>query len=310
MTDTLPRSASVTVAISTMHRADALGRCLDSIWRGTLRPREIVVVDQSTDDATERLIGERIAAGLPVRYRRAAARGLGASQNVAVSLAATELVAITDDDCVVDARWLESLAGAFETTPPVDLVGGAVHALPAEGDRTWPVSLRTSSAPLDLRGYAPPWRVGSGNNFAVRRATYLALGGCDERLGPGSPGKGGVDTDLFYRFLRSGARVRYEPRAVVYHERQRYEDRLARRPLYGHGVGAGVAFRLRERDAMAVRLLLDWGVLRLSMLGRAATRRDWRALREELVMLGSTVHGFVHALRAPARAAANEGDAR
>ena len=301
MTDATLRSASISVAISTMHRPDALGRCLSAIWRGTLRPQAIVVVDQSGDDVTEHLIGEQIADGLPILYRRAAPRGLGASQNLAVSLATTAVVAITDDDCIADARWLETLASAFEAMPPLDLVGGAVHALPAEGDRTWPVSLRTSPARLDLHGYAPPWTVGSGNNFAVRRATYLRLGGCDERLGPGSPGKGGVDTDLFYRFLRSGARARYEPAAVVYHERQRYADRLARRPLYGHGVGAGVAFRLKDRDATAVRLLLDWAVLRLSTLGRAAIRRDWRAVREELVMLGSTAEGFAHGLRAPAR---------
>jgi glycosyltransferase involved in cell wall biosynthesis len=309
MTGDLARTHGISVAISTRHRADALGRCLTSIRAGTLQPEAIVVVDQSSDDTTERLVEERIAAGLPIRYRRVAPRGLGASQNVAVSLATTEIVAITDDDCVVDPRWLETLASAFETTPPMDLVGGAVHALPAVADRAWPVSLRTSATRLDLRGYAPPWTVGSGNNFAVRRETFLRLGGCDERLGPGSPGKGGVDTDLFYRFLRAGARVRYEPAAVVLHERQRYEDRLARRPLYGHGVGAGVAFRLRDRDAMALRLLLDWSVLRLTMLGRAAMRREWRALREEVVMLGSTARGLAHGLRAPARDASVAGDA-
>ena len=309
MTGATPPSPSVTVAISTMDRAESLGRCLTSIWVGTVRPEAIVVVDQSSDDATERLVEERVAAGLPIRYRRVAPRGLGASQNVAVSLATTEIVAITDDDCVVDARWLEALASAFRTTPPIDLVGGAVHALPAVADRAWPVSLRTSATRLDLRGYAPPWTVGSGNNFAVRRATFLRLGGCDERLGPGSPGRGGVDTDLFYRFLRAGAHVRYEPAAVVHHERQRYEDRLARRPLYGHGVGAGVAFRLRDRDAMAVRLLLDWAALRLTMLGRAAMRRDWRGLREEMVMLGSTARGLLHGMRAPARDAPVSGDA-
>ena len=304
MNERTPSRAGITVAISTMHRADALGRCLAAIWRGSLRPDAIVVVDQSTDDATGQLVRDRVAAGLPILYRRIEPRGLGVSQNLAVSLATTELVAITDDDCIVETHWLERIASAFADTPSLDLVGGAVHALPAEGDRTWPVSLRTSSERVELAGYAPPWRVGSGNNFAVRRTAYLRIGGCDERLGPGSRGKGGVDTDLFYRFLRAGSRARYEPEAVVFHERQRYADRLARRPLYGHGIGAGVAFRLRDGDVVALRLLLDWVVLRLATFGRGALRRDGRTMREELTMLWSTAQGLGHGLRAPARGAA------
>jgi GT2 family glycosyltransferase len=302
MSAPLVPSDRFSVAISTMHRPEALARCISSIWRGSVRPRQLLIVDQSRDDATEAVVRAQVGAGLPIRYQRAEARGLGASQNVAVMLAETEFVAVTDDDCIVDARWLEVVAAAFASTPDLDLCAGAVLALPSEGERTWPVSLRTSPDRLDLHGYAPPWSVGSGNNFTVRRAIYLRVGGCDERLGPGSPGKGGVDTDLFYRLLRAGARLRYEPGAVVYHERQRYADRLARRPLYGHGMGASVAFRLRDRDPMAGRLLVDWAALRAGMLWRAARRRDWRGAREELVMLRSTVQGLWHGFRAPATA--------
>lgn len=293
--------ADVAVAISTMHRADALARCLPAIWAGTVRPREVVVVDQSSDDATRHVVSEHEAAGMPIRYHRAEPRGLGASQNLALLLARTSVVAVTDDDCVVDGRWLEVIESAFAADPSLDLVAGRVLALPAEGERSWPVSLRTSTQRVDFHGYAPPWNVGSGNNFAVRRASYLRIGGCDERLGPGSPAKGGVDMDLFYRLLRAGARLRYEPDAVVHHERQLYADRLARRPMYGHGTGACCALRLRDRDPMAARLLADWTVLRMRMLARSAVRRDWRAAGEELIMMRSTASGFRHGLRAPPR---------
>ena len=291
--------ADVSVVISTMHRADELSRCLLAIWRGSVRPREIVVVDQSSDDRSERVVRVHSADGLPLRYERMAALGLGASQNVAVRTASSTFVAVTDDDCIVDQRWLEVVMRAFASDPALDVVTGRVLALPEEGERTWPVSLRESTTRALFAGDAQPWDVGSGNNFTVRRATFLRIGGCDERLGPGSPARGGVDMDLFYRLLRAGARIRYEPDAVVRHERQDYAARLARRPMYGHGMGAMVSLRLRDGDGGAVRLFTGWMALRLRLLARAALRRDGRAAREELVMLWSTMAGVGHGLGAP-----------
>ncbi len=289
----------IAVAISTMDRPDALRRCLASLSQGALRPSEIVIVDQSRGAETRCLVAEQRAAGLPIRYEHMAPLGLGASQNRAVQLASRAVVAVTDDDCVVDARWLACVAETFATAPTLGAMAGRVLPLPAEGARTWPVSTRTSTERMDFRATGAPWRVGSGNNFAVRRALFLHIGGCDERLGPGSPGKGGVDMDLFYRLLRAGAHVRYEPDAIVFHERQTLADRLARRPLYGHGMGACVALRLRERDVGAAALLGGWVWLRLRMMAAAARRRDPGAVREEVTMLGSTLQGLRYGLRAP-----------
>ena len=78
-----------------------------------------------------------------------------------------------------------------------------------------------------------PWDVGSGNNFALRRSAWTAIGGCDERLGPGSPGRGAVDLDLFHRILTAGGSLLYDPSCVVHHERDTPQARLARRGPYG-----------------------------------------------------------------------------
>jgi GT2 family glycosyltransferase len=301
MSDAVAVAPDVGVVISTKDRPDALGRCLAALWRGSLRPREIVIIDQSGDDQTERVVRAEVVAGMPIHYERVEPRGLGASQNVAFSRATAPVIAVTDDDCIADDRWLEVIARTMADDPTLDAVAGRVLALSAEGDRSWPVSLRMSTVRADFQGYAPPWNVGSGNNFAMRRHAYTRIGGCDERLGPGSPASGGGDMDLFYRLLRAGGRVRYEPDAVVQHERQCYAERLARRPMYGRGMGACVALRMRDGDVMSVRLLADWILLRLRMLTRAVIRADLRGLREELTMLQSTIGGLAHGLRASAR---------
>jgi hypothetical protein len=141
--------------------------------------------------------------------------------------------------------------------------------------------------------------VGSGNNFAMRREWFDRIGGGDERLGPGTPGRGGLDMDLFYRVLRAGGRALYEPAAVVRHEPVTRRGRLERRGPYGYGMGAACAIRLRERDSYALRLLAGWVALRARVLVASVLRGRPAALREEALVLGGTAAGLVHGLRQP-----------
>jgi hypothetical protein len=104
--------------------------------------------------------------------------------------------------------------------------------------------------------------------------------------------------DLFYRLLRSGARGRYEPAALVLHERATPAGRLARRVPYGWGMGACVVKWLREGDRYAWRVLAAWLRLRGTMLARALVHRRWRAAYEELLVLTGTARGIAYGVRA------------
>jgi GT2 family glycosyltransferase len=286
----------LTVAITTLDRPDALQRCLDSLAQGSALPAEVVVVDQSPGEtAREVVLG---ADGLPgVHYLHDDGVGLGRGQNRAVRAATQPSVAVLDDDCVADVRWVE-LASDLLGSDALQLVGGRVMALRDSRRDLVPVSTRTSTQPLEFKGPAAPWDLGSGNNFAFRREWFVRVGGCDERLGPGSPGRGGVDMDLFYRLLRAGARGRYEPELVVYHEQKEAHGRLARRDSYGFGMAAACALWLTEsRDRYALRVFLQWLTLRGRLVGRALRRRRWRDVYEELLVLRGTGRGALHGLR-------------
>lgn len=289
-------TADISVVISTRNRAEALERCLQSLRSGQSSPAEVVIVDQSTNDATAKLTTAFHTTGDPIVYVRHTGRGLGASQNAGVRRASRPLVAMIDDDCVADAEWLATIARAFASDPALSVVTGRVLPLETVGDRVMPVSSRTSAVRREFAGKAAPWHVGSGNNFAVRRDAFLAIGGCDERLGPGAPAQGGVDMDLFYRLLRSGARIRYEPDSLVRHERVTKAERLGRRPMYGRGTGAAISLWLRQGDLYAVRLLGEWALLRCGMAAGAAAKGDWQRVREEIMMLGGTVVGLMQGM--------------
>lgn len=286
-------TSPVTVAITTLDRPDALARCLRSLAGGTSLPAEVVVVDQSSAKTAEPVVAE--AADLPLkRYVSDERTGLGRGQNLAVRNASQPLVAVLDDDCVADPGWVEA---AERLLGELELVGGRVLALPDDRPGVVPVSLRTSEQRREFRGRVAPWDLGSGNNFVFRRDWFERVGGCDERLGPGSPGRGGVDMDLFYRLLRAGARGRYEPDLLVYHEQKRPEGRQSRRGAYGFGMAAACVLWLREgRDRYALRVLGQWLGMRTRLLAAALRHGRWRSAHEELLVLGGTARGAVHGL--------------
>lgn len=286
----------VSLVVSTRDRPDALARCLAAVLAGARLPAEIVIVDQGEQRPAAEVV-EALRTSFPaLLYLPRPPRGLGAAQNTGVDAATSPWVAVTDDDCLPDPSWLAIIA-EVAAGERFDLVTGRVLPAGRTGDRTVPVSSRTDPIAREFRGPAPPWLVGSGNNFAVRRDLYLAIGGCDERLGPGSPALGGVDMDLFYRLLRAGARVRYEPRALVLHERQSAEERRARRPMYGFGMGAAFGLWLRKGDLFALQLMLRWLMLRGGRVARPRDVSRGEALREEMVVLSSTARGLVHGLK-------------
>ena len=296
----MTKVGSLSVAISTRDRPDALERCLAALAAGDVLPAEIVVVDQSAGDETRAVVDRARGTGIPITYVRQEPLGLAVSQNTAVARASRPVIAVLDDDCIADRQWLAIVERSMAAPESLGAVTGRVLPLEPEGERQYPVASRTSTVGRDFHGKALPWPVGGGNNFAVRREWFDRIGGCDERLGPGAPGEGGMDMDLFYRLLRAGARIRYVPEALVYHERQTLAGRLARRPMYGHGMGACCVFRLREGDAYALGMLARWVLYRGRLLGGALLRRRWTSVHEEWLLLLGTARGVVHGFRAPA----------
>jgi GT2 family glycosyltransferase len=282
---------AVAVAISTRDRPDALVRCVASLRVGGEQPAEIVVADQSDTPPSEEL-------DAPARRIRARPGGLAAAQNDAVRATTATVVAVLDDDCVADPGWIEAIARAF-ADPELGFLSGPVQPLGPADPGTHPVATRTSMDRRRLDGRTLPWDAGSGNNFAVRRDWFERIGGADERLGPGAPGKGGLDMDLFRRLLRAGAPGVYEPDAVVFHERVSTEGRLARRVPYGYGMGACCVLWLREGDRQALPVLGRWVAMRSNRLARSVARGRWLAVREEALVLAGTARGIGFGLRAP-----------
>ncbi len=287
----------ISATIATLDRPDALVRCLDALLSGGVLPAEVIIVDQSQNDATQEVVEARRNSKVPIIYVRQARRGLSASRNFALAHVRCPVIAVTDDDCVPDPGWIAAIARTFESAPALHALTGRVLPLGPETSDTYVVAVRESLSRQEFTGKTLPWIIGGGNNFAMKRDWFERAGGCDEHLGVGSPGKAAEDMDLFYRLLRAGATIRYEPNALVYHERTSKGRRLATRWSYGFGIGAFCSLWLRRGDFYALRVLMNWLGWQSRELIVAGQHRRWPEAHQRLLSLRGTLGGLVYGLR-------------
>jgi hypothetical protein len=117
---------NVSLVICTRDRPQDLQRCLASLRSLTLRPQQILVVDNSPEtEATRHLVLNEAG----IEYVPEAQPGLSRARNAGIAHSRGEIVVFTDDDVVVHPDWLLDLLQGFED-PHVMAVTGPV--LPAE----------------------------------------------------------------------------------------------------------------------------------------------------------------------------------
>jgi GT2 family glycosyltransferase len=301
-------SAGVTVGVATCGRPDGLARCLAALTRQSSPPAQVIVVDQDPSEAAREAVG--LSSLSDARYLDQPRLGLSASRNLALEAADQPLLAVTDDDCAPDPDWLASVAAALDRPPRPDAVTGPILPLGEQPAGTYAVSLRESRIALDHTGPIQPWIVGSGANFCAPVDVLRGVGGWDERLGAGSPGRAAEDSELILRLLDAGRTIRYEPAAVVRHEWQTRAKRLASRWSYGYGIGAMCGIRLAGRDGLALRMLGGYARLHMRPLLGALGRGDRGAASERVRALASVAPGVLYGVRMadrPTRAGRRDG---
>lgn len=283
---------TVAVVIATIGRPVSLARCLAGLRDGIRAPDEVIVVDQSVGPSIGQVMRDADTGWTRLRHIPTESLGVSHARNIGWRASAASIVAFTDDDCLPDRNWVSTIAESLGGDPELDGLTGRVLGLGEETPDLRAVSQRTATDARTYSGRSLPWRVGTGGNFAVRHATIERAGGFDNRLGPGTDGASAEDLDILYRLLRGGSRIRYDPRAIIYHELQPAARRQEKRMLYGLGLGAVAGLTLRRGDPYGAVILAAWVTTRIRLLVGATLRRDRegaadRGLDERLMLRGA-----------------------
>lgn len=217
----------ITVILCTFNRQASLARALDSVAASAVPASsdwEVIVVDNNSTDRTRSLV-EDFCRSHPGRFRYLFEPKPGKSNalNAAIRNVQGDVFAFMDDDVIVQPDWLHNLTAHLND----DAWAGAGGRILPQWTGTPPAWLPTG----DRYGLAPlaMFDLGSepcaleespfGTNMAFRRDVFEKFGGFRTDLGP-RPGTEirNEDTEFGQRVLDGGARLRYEPSAVVYHE--------------------------------------------------------------------------------------------
>lgn len=251
-----PPLPQISVAICTKDRPEWLDRLLTSLApQQRVSGFEILVVDNDSDSPEVRRVAE--AAGAV--YVREVKTGLDFARNTAIREASGDIVAFLDDDTTVEPQWFENLARTWAENPDAGCVTGLVLPMsldsPAKvlfeeggGFRRTTVPRRFAKAQWRNRLYpCGAGEFGAGANMSLDRALVVQLGGFDDALDTGRPLPGGGDLDIFYRVLRAGRPLVYDPGIVVRHDHRKDLDVL-RHQYYTWGLGF-FAFLEKSRRA-------------------------------------------------------------
>ena len=256
----------ISVVVCTRDRPDQLRCVLENLSALVYPLFELIVVDNNPSSGLTPAVVEAFDQ-MPVELVEAPGQGLSIARNAGIRKAKYAIIAFTDDDVVVDRRWLTNLARGFARNERVACVSGLVPSAelltPAQYyfDRRVEWARRCEPAVYHLK--APPKGddlfplhvalYGTGANFAVRKSAVLGVGGFDEGLGVGSPAGGAEDIDMFVRILMAGYALVREPAAVVWHNHRRTTEELAVQiDHYGVGLGAWIAKLLIKPRTLAM----------------------------------------------------------
>lgn len=243
------RSFSVILATSS-GRSKALEQCLASIFANDY-PRElfeVIVVDSGIEDKELAVVGrfKKECGNLKFYSPGWGNVGPAKARNLGIKKAANEIVAFTDDDCVVPTDWLRRLNDGYERHPEVAGVGGYLGApvdvleknifAQYEKFHEWSqyniqeqefISKKRDEAPFET------------NNISYRKKVLEEVGGFDENFPAWATGE---DGDLKERVVGLGYGVLFVPVKVAhlqdYNLKRFLKQQLAR--------GAGIAMTKKK----------------------------------------------------------------
>lgn len=222
----------VTVAIPTLNRRSsveaALTSVLDQLDDSSV---EVLILDNGCDQELRSIV-DLIPAPFSgvVRYVPVPEVGLHNCRHAAARRGRGEILALLDDDVVVEAGWVRAILEAFQD-PTVSFATGPIRPLWGAAQPAWLESFWTTDETgchtcgyLSLIDCGPHVRdvdpnLVFGANFAVRRSTVFELGGFNPDAVPWELRRfrGDGETGLTERGKARGLRALYHPQARVNH---------------------------------------------------------------------------------------------
>lgn len=201
-------SPTLSVLLCTYNRPELLRGALQALIDETIeKPDQVVVVnggDARADEVVQSFMGRP---NVEVKLINTMNVNLAASRNVGLPHCTGDIIAMSDDDARVAPDWVASIRRAFAENPSLGAVGGPVLLLSPRTllERVAHIVTFPPAPSVGLVRFLP------GANIAFTREAVLRLGPQDQSLTTGE------DEDYAWRLARTGGKLSFDPRVVVFH---------------------------------------------------------------------------------------------
>ena len=234
------------VLVAVYNGADTIARCIESLLDQDYPPDryQIIIVENGSTDDTAKIV-KPYADQYPdrVKFLQSKAKGKQAALNLGITNSTADIIAMTDADCIAVPHWLAQLVQPY-TDPQVGGVGGLITAY-VHPDRTIYEQFSEDHNPLInyISGDHEFLPHLDGANCSYRRDLLNKVGNYNTRLVISD------DVDVCWRVqLQTGAKIVYNPDAVIHHHHRSTRTGLARQ-YYHYGYGEIVLDALYKHEA-------------------------------------------------------------
>src|SRR5437588_5362550 len=118
---------TVSIIIITYNRPFLLKHCLERVLAQSYAPKEIIVVDSSTNDESERVVAQYPEV---IHVRLYGQRNnMPQARNEGIAVSSGDIIAFIDDDAMAQPGWLDTLLATYQDET-VGAVGGRIVEAP------------------------------------------------------------------------------------------------------------------------------------------------------------------------------------
>lgn len=275
------KKESVSVAIPVYNGEKYVSVCIESLLNQTMKPDEIIVIDDgSTDDTI------KFASKHPIKLlKHEKNKGLAEARNTSIKNAVGDIIVFIDCDAKAEKDYIENMVKNYKDDT-VAGVGGKAIEVPLGGLANNYRSLFNVQE-WGERGESDFLR---GLCFSFRKAVLKEVGGFNPYYRTN-----GEDVDICRRIIKKGYKLIYDPAIKVLHNRDDDINSFLMQTYRAHYFGS-VAI-LRNADSVAVAYVKIVGNIGIEFLKRVKKSLELHSIKFLLISISFSLKQLQSAVR-------------
>lgn len=233
-------SLKFSLILPTLNREKFIEECLNSIQNQIFKNFEVVVIDQSDNNYTEKVV-KSFQKTLNIIYKKVNFKGLSKARNLALKYCSGEYIALLDDDARYSKEYLALANKILDKYKNKKLIlsGKIIDDVLSEDFIDYS---KVSNGEIfdDKRIF----KVCLSAGLIINKSKLIEIDGFDERFGVGAFFGAAEESDMILRLISEGYKIIYVERMKLYHLKPKLDisDNYYMKS-YSYALGGGALFK-------------------------------------------------------------------